>query len=354
MKTKTYPRQKNQLNQLPETSYPQEFLVRYDWVQTQVQLEGLHIPIMTKEILFHFWEGHPNFEKELFYFDGTFGRGGHYCFMKCFYPNLKAYVFDQDFDAISYAREKFADDVSLQGLQLFHQSFHKFSEVALPKFDFMLLDLGVSSPQLDEAGRGFSFLQEGPLDMRMDRTQEITAGDLLQVLTEDQLIDIFQRYGEIRKPFRVVKAIVNDRKEKKFESTLEFAKMIERIDKWQIRGYHPATQYFMALRLYLNREIEGLEVSLPKIMDGLGDEGRLQVLTFHSLEDRIVKSLFKDSILGETNKKIIAPSEAEVERNPRSRSAKLRIFRKTSSEKEFTNDGNSHHGKRNNKYPKNI
>ncbi len=230
--------------------------------------------------------------------------------------------------------------MELGRLQFFHRSFHEFQAGDFPSFDLMLLDLGVSSPQLDEAERGFSFLHEGPLDMRMNRSQQVTAGDLLHVLTEDQLNQIFQKYGEIKKPFRVVRALVHDRKTKRFESTLDFAKMIERIDGWRIKGFHPATQYFMALRLYLNQEIEGLESSLPLLMNALNDKGRLQVLSFHSLEDRVVKNLFKESNIGETMKKIVAPTDEEISRNPRARSAKLRIFTRC-CEKDFTHDDES-------------
>jgi 16S rRNA (cytosine1402-N4)-methyltransferase len=333
MSSKAYRFSKN-INAKPLGSYPEAFLFALDEVQRKVQAPTLHLPIMTREILFFFWEKISSSETSLTYFDGTFGRGGHYSYLRAMFPQMKATVFDQDEDARSYALSAFKKDFDEGLLQFHRQSFHDTSVLETSSLDLMLLDLGVSSPQLDEGGRGFSFLSEGPLDMRMDRSQSLTAKDLLAVLSEEQLNSIFKKYGEIRSPYRVTRALVHDRRTKIFETTRELAGLIERIDGWRIKGFHPATQYFMALRLYLNRELEGLEDSLPRLMSRLKDQGRMQVLTFHSLEDRIVKNLFKTSNMGETLKKVITPSEDEMRENPRSRSAKLRVF--TRSEKEFT------------------
>lgn len=333
MTSKTYRFSKN-LNAKPLGTYPEEFLKAYEEVRHKVQGNSLHAPIMTREILYFFWEKDPSRSKELQYFDGTFGRGGHYSYLKALFPHLRAVVFDQDEEAYTFAQTQFKSELEKGELQFHRKSFHDVASLKDTSFDFMLLDLGVSSPQLDDKGRGFSFLAEGPLDMRMDQSQTVTAKDLLAVLSEEQLNSIFQKYGEIKSPFRVTRAVVHDRKEKIFETTLELAQLIERVDGWRIKGYHPATQYFMALRLYLNRELEGLEESLPSLMNLLKDQGRMQILTFHSLEDRIVKNLFKTSKLGETLKKVITPSDEEQRDNPRSRSAKLRVF--TRCEKDFT------------------
>ncbi|MFN8942997.1 MAG: 16S rRNA (cytosine(1402)-N(4))-methyltransferase RsmH, partial [Pseudobdellovibrionaceae bacterium] len=182
---------------------------------------------------------------------------------------------------------------------------------------------------LDDGSRGFSFLHDGPLDMRMNRNQELSAARVLNESSEEELNQIFRNYGEVNSPYRVTRAIVNDRKIKNYETTREVASLIERVDGWRKKGFHPATQYFMALRLVVNSELDGLEKSLPKVMDCLKDKGLLAVLSFHSLEDRIIKNVFKSSELGQNIiKKVIVASDEEVAKNPRSRSAKLRFFQK--------------------------
>lgn len=284
-----------------------------------------HIPVMLKEIL--------EISKEPLkasaqprYFDGTLGRGGHLLAIKQQFPNVSIVAFDRDSQALNEVREKIQDSTELQ---LVHKNFHNFVASEYEPFDVMLLDLGVSSPQLDEAARGFSFMQNGPLDMRMDQSSETTAADLLRDCEESELIEIFQKYGEIKKPFRVVRAIVHDRKEKEFNSTIELAEMIARIEGWRKKGFHPATQYFMALRIAVNDELRGLESSLKQLATGLKSKGRLIVLTFHSLEDRIVKWSFKEHLqeLGEPLfKRVLEPTPEEERENPRSRSAKLRVF----------------------------
>ncbi len=190
-------------------------------------------------------------------------------------------------------------------------------------FDLILLDLGVSSPQLDDSRRGFSFYSDGPLDMRMDPTQGSSAGDMVNSWTEVGLQRLFAELGEIPRPHRVAKAILAARKEKSFTSTSQLAQLIERVEGWKKKGKHPATQYFLALRLLVNEELEGLKESLPVLMEkALCPGGRMLVITFHSLEDRIIKNIFKErKDLGRpVNKKVIVPSRPEILRNPRSRS----------------------------------
>ena len=209
-------------------------------------------------------------------------------------------------------------------------NFAEFAEnVNEEKIDLILLDLGVSSPQLDQAERGFSFNKDGPLDMRMNQTSEMTAAKIINEFPEDELNELFKTYGEIYHSTRVVRAIVSDRVTKPFETTLQLAQMIERIDGWHKKGFHPATQYFMALRLVVNRELQVIETAIPRLINKLQDGGRMSVITFHSLEDRLIKNLFKDSKEGFlVNKKVIVPSDEECKINPRARSAKLRIFQK--------------------------
>lgn len=191
------------------------------------------------------------------------------------------------------------------------------------------MDLGVSSPQLDDPERGFSFYHDGPLDMRMDPTQGTSAQEIVNTWTEVGLQRVFMELGEIPRPHRVVKAILQDRREKPFTTTSQLSQLIERVEGWRKKGRHPATQYFLALRLLVNEELDGLKESLPLLMEkALRPGGRLLVITFHSLEDRIVKNIFKDrKDLGvPVNKKVIVPSREEILENPRSRSAKLRVF----------------------------
>lgn len=279
------------------------------------------MPVLAEEVIeaFSTLTGKNN----LSYFDGTFGRGGHYTLLKHKYNITRAVATDQDLQAIVFAKENYPE------VQIHHINFHNFSETNTEKFDMMLADLGVSSPQLDQADRGFSFNKDGPLDMRMNQNQTMTAARIVNEFTEDDLFKLFREYGEIQNPARAIRAIVQDRKTKSFETTLQLAGLIERVDGWHKKGFHPATQYFMALRLVVNQELYVVEEGIKNLMLQLNDGGRLAVISFHSLEDRIIKNLFKDSDLGfSVNKKVIVPSEEECKTNPRARSAKLRIFQK--------------------------
>ena len=268
-------------------------------------------------------------------FDGTFGRGGHSLAMLREYPDAVTYAFDWDAEAIAFGEKTYAAEIAAGRLKLIRSSYSEFAKIRssyadFPQgFDLMLLDLGVSSPQLDQAARGFSFYHDGPLDMRMDQRTELTAAEIVNTWEEQDLARLLIEYGEVQSPFRVVRAIVNDRKEKKpFETTRELAGLIERVEGWHRKGSHPATKFFMALRLMVNEELTGLARSLPDLIKGLGEGGILSVITFHSLEDRIVKNVFKESLdLGKlVNKKVIKPTDDEVSANPRARSAKLRAF----------------------------
>lgn len=265
------------------------------------------------------------------YFDGTFGRGGHYKALLKKYPNMQAVVMDQDTQAIEFAKNEFKTEVQKGQLNIIHDNFYKFSDHKLGTFDMMLLDLGVSSPQLDEAERGFSFYNEGPLDMRMNKTQSLTADYLVNTASESELNEMFKNYGEVYSPYRVVRAIVHDRKTKSFQTTKELAGLIERVDGWRIKGQHPATKYFMALRLCVNSELEVIEKAIPEMIESLNPGGRLAVISFHSLEDRIVKNIFKEAknFGHQIHKKVIVPTQEECEQNSRSRSAKLRVFERT-------------------------
>ncbi|MGZ3742662.1 MAG: 16S rRNA (cytosine(1402)-N(4))-methyltransferase RsmH [Pseudobdellovibrionaceae bacterium] len=293
---------------------------------TKVEFAPEHYPVMVREILENFavFRG----KKDLRYFDGTFGRGGHLRAMLANFPQLQAVVMDQDETAIKFGMENFKTEVESRQVRIIHGNFSEFQEHNLGSFDMMLLDLGVSSPQLDTAERGFSFNKEGPLDMRMNQTQGITAEYILNTASEQELNDMFKEYGEIHRPFRVVRAIVHDRKTKAWQSTKELAGLIERVDGWRHKGFHPATQYFMALRLRVNSELQVLEHALPALMQSLRPGGRLAVISFHSLEDRIVKNIFKShkDLGAQTHKRVLLPTQEECDMNSRSRSAKLRVF----------------------------
>lgn len=262
------------------------------------------------------------------YFDATFGRGGHLREVLHLFPNVKAVAFDQDPDAIEFGKINFVNEISSGRLTLVHANFSEFSSSKWGFFNAMLVDLGVSSPQLDDGHRGFSFYHDGPLDMRMNSSSGQTVADILSSVSEEELNFIFQNLGEISRPFRVTRAIIHDRNETPFLTTRQLASLIERVEGWRKKGFHPATQYFMALRLFVNRELDVISESLLPMIHGLSTSGRLAVLTFHSLEDRIVKNTFKENIaLGSPLfKKVIQPEWAEQKGNSRARSAKLRIF----------------------------
>lgn len=287
----------------------------------------IHIPVMREEILEAF---RPLGERPgaLRYFDGTLGRGGHLRAVLGEFPGVTALAIDQDPAAIRFVENAMAAEIAQGRLSLQQASFHDFDVTKFGEFDLMLLDLGVSSPQLDQPHRGFSFYHDGPLDMRMNPETGPTAADFVNTWSDAELYRVFKDYGEIHKPSRVVNEIVRARKEKPFASTFDLAKLIERVEGWRRKGFHPATPYFMALRILVNNELQGLEENLPRLLTGLRPGGRLAVLTFHSLEDRIVKTIFRGT--PETgrpvNKKVIVPSREEELRNPRARSAKLRVY----------------------------
>lgn len=280
-------------------------------------------------------------------FDGTFGRGGHTRALLNAHPELCMTAFDQDQDAIRFGTENFADEIAAGRLKLVRSNFEALSSLSDETgegFDFMMLDLGVSSPQLDVAGRGFSFYHDGPLDMRMDDRLSLTAATIVNEWSEQDLARVFIGFGEVEHPFKVIRAILNDRVAKPFTTTQQLSGLIERVDGWVKKGFHPATQYFMALRLEVNRELEVVSKAVPAAARLLAPNGRLAIITFHSLEDRIVKNLFREFEEGiglaapsggpwgdNVRRKAYKPSDSETAKNPRSRSAKLRVFRRFAS-----------------------
>ena len=296
-------------------------------MQSHVSEENLdtHVPVLVEEILSFSPQSTQTF------LDCTFGRGGHTLALLKKFPQLKIYALDQDEEAIEYGKS--LKSIPKDQIQFFHSSFHQMPETILKKsFDVILMDLGASSPQLNKASRGFSFYQDGSLDMRMDQRQSQTASEIINGFSKNDLIDLFKTYGEIQNPYNVVESLFKKRKNNKIKTTKELISIILEHHSWNPTCRHPATPYFLALRMKVNNELDGLELSLPLLVPFLKLGGRFMVISFHSLEDRIVKQAFKSFVkkdLGKlVNKKVIRSSAIERNQNIKSRSAKLRVFEK--------------------------
>ncbi|BAU09585.1 S-adenosyl-methyltransferase [Leptolyngbya sp. NIES-3755] len=281
--------------------------------------EFFHIPVLSREVI----DGlavHSGGE----YLDATVGGGGHSELILAAAPEVKLTAIDQDEFALSAAREKLGDRVTFH-----HTNFAEFNP-GESKFDGILADLGVSSAQFDIADRGFSFRHEAALDMRMNQQQELTAAEIINHWEESKLADIFYTYGEERLSRRIARRIVEKRP---FKTTTELADAIAGSVPKQYRygRIHPATRVFQGLRIAVNRELEVLETFMQKAPTWLKPGGRLAIISFHSLEDRIVKHRMKESeILTVITKKPIIAQEDEIRENVRSRSAKLRIAERKS------------------------
>lgn len=287
--------------------------------------------------------------------DGTVGGAGHAVeILKASAPNGRLVGLDRDGNALRAAQDRLS---AFPGrFELHHGNFAEMERwVAPDSCDSVLLDLGVSSPQLDVAERGFSFQEDGPLDMRMDQTQGSTAADLLAQLDADELARIFWEYGGERDSRRMARAITHDREAQPFTRTRQLAELIERISPRAGRKAHPATKVFQALRIAVNDELGSLARGLEAAVRILRPGGRLVVITFHSEEDRMVKEfgrrLSRDyepaagvdvpelrrprrPRLALVRRKAILPGDAEVRENPRSRSAQCRVFEKLESQPE--------------------
>ena len=282
------------------------------------------------------------------YIDGTFGRGGHSALiLSRLGESGKLIAFDQDPEAIAAAHSRFADD---KRFEIVHENFSSMADVIkakglLGRIDGVLLDIGVSSPQFDDAGRGFSFSQSGPLDMRMNPEQGESAAEWLSKAEAKDIARVLKIYGEEKFASKIAFAIVDQREESPIETTLQLAKLIEGAvpKKFQDKHKHPATRSFQAIRIYINRELEVLQETLEQVNDLLVVGGRLSVISFHSLEDRITKRFIKkmtseppalhdlpiknDDIIKPMKKigKAIKAGKEELAVNPRARSAVLRI-----------------------------
>ena len=266
------------------------------------------------------------------YIDATLGGGGHTA--EILKRGGIVLGIDQDQEALREVRNKKEQEVRDKNLVLAKGNFKDIDSLArdngFKNLSGIVFDLGVSSHQFDQAERGFSFQRNGPLDMRMDTDLKVKASDLIHILTKGELYELFTKLGEERFARPILESIVRSRQIKKIETAAELADIINRAVPYRQKGINPATRVFQALRIAVNDELNSLAQALPEARDLLGNNGRLAVITFHSLEDRIVKHQFRDWAergLGTVlTKKPIIPTDEEIENNKRSRSAKLRVF----------------------------
>ncbi len=290
----------------------------------------MHKPVLTETVLSYL-----NLKPGDIVFDGTVGSGGHAeAILKAIGPEGFLIGLDQDEEAIKRVQNRL-EQVGKR-FKLIQLNF-RFLDQALSSLHFnkvnaVLLDVGISTDQLQDSGRGFSFQKDGPLDMRMDRSQAQTAADLVNGLNEEELAMIFREYGEERYARQIARAIAKERTRTPLRTTGILKKMI--VDavpaRYRYGRIHPATRVFQALRIAVNDELAALEETLPKAFDCLDFSGKLCVISFHSLEDRIVKRFFlkqKQAGMGKIiTKKPVQPSDQEIQTNPSARSAKLRVI----------------------------
>lgn len=284
------------------------------------------------------------------YLDGTFGRGGH---SEAILSQLgsagRLYAIDQDAQAIDVAHQRFGEE---SRFSIARSSFSQLSSLCehwgvKGQLDGVMLDIGVSSPQLDDADRGFSFMQDGPLDMRMDQTASPSAAEWIASAEAEEIANVIYQYGEEKNSRRIARRIVEQRELSPIVSTKQLANIVASASRVKDRNKHPATRTFQAIRIHINKELDVLKQALTAALDVLKPGGRLVVISFHSLEDRIVKQFMREQAQGKPVSpglprglpvadvspdlslklisKAIKPSEEELLRNPRARSSVLRI-----------------------------
>lgn len=310
-------------------------------------MEFIHEPVLLNEVL-QWMDVRP----DGVYCDGTLGGGGHSgAMLRESGGTATLYGIDRDMMAINAASERLAQ---FGGFHALHGNFHDGKELlqaaGAPLLDGVLLDLGVSSPQLDKGERGFSYHEDAPLDMRMDTTQGITAADLLNTASESEIARIIKDYGEEKWAARIAHIICEHRAKKPMETTFDLVHAVDAAIPKAVRRKddgHPARRTFQAIRIAVNDELDPLDRALCDFVDCLKPGGRLLVITFHSLEDRLVKRCFqrlqnpctcppkapictcgKKPLVKVLAKGAVPPTDEEVERNPRARSAKLRVCQK--------------------------
>ncbi|MGE0171622.1 MAG: 16S rRNA (cytosine(1402)-N(4))-methyltransferase RsmH [Oligoflexales bacterium] len=307
-----------------------------------------HVPVLKDELIASL-----NLRPDSVVIDCTTGLGGHIGEVLKVVSNGKVIGLDRDSMAIATVKQKLSGEIASGRLQIVNTAFSHLAEVCKTRnltgeVDAIYADLGVSTLQLATDFRGFSFQHEGPLDMRMDTSGGTTAADLVNNSTDRELSDIFWRYGEERFSRQIARAIVDERSKQKIETTTQLAKIVEKVS-FKKSKIHPATKVFQALRIAVNDELGELETVLRDSFEALAPKGRLALITFHSLEDRIVKQFFKglaepptphrsiplrgSDLTAAIKAKIIKPfpikpSDKEIKFNPKSRSAKLRVLEK--------------------------
>ena len=300
-----------------------------------------HHPVLLEEALEAL-----NIEENGIYIDGTFGRGGHAReILNRLGQNGQLIAIDKDPEAVRNAREQFKTDPRFS---IERGSFAMLEQLVdhrglLNKVNGLLLDLGVSSPQLDDPQRGFSFLKEGPLDMRMDTESGVSAKEWLATASEDEISRVLKTFGEERFHRRIARAITGTREESPIQTTNQLAEIVFKAIPRHEKHKHPATRTFQAIRIFINHELEDVSRCLQQVINVLAVGGRMVVISFHSLEDRIVKRFIRDQSRGKPFPpdlpvraeelqcklkpigKAIRPGKEEVARNPRARSAVMRI-----------------------------
>jgi len=302
--------------------------------------DSFHTPVLTREVLYYL-----NCKKGGVYIDSTLGGGGHSkAILESIYPNGLLIGIDQDIKALEVAKKElknYIDKVKLVKGN-FKNLENILADLKIKTISGIIFDIGVSFHQLRKKERGFSFKEDGHLDMRMDLTQKFNADILINSYSEKDLTEIFEKYGEERFSKRIARMIVRERKKKAITTTKQLADLairsLPRTKKRHTWRIHPATRIFQAIRIEVNQELEALEKGLNQAIRALEDKGKICVISYHSLEDRIVKNKFKEwekEGLNQKNynlkiitKKPIRPSLEEIKKNPKAKSAKLRVAEK--------------------------
>jgi len=300
-----------------------------------------HRPVLLAEAMTALTSG--NLSSNAVFIDGTFGRGGHtQALLNLLSPQAQLLAFDKDLSALATAQL-----ITDSRFTIVHSSFAAMAQFAkAASVDGVLLDLGISSPQVEEAARGFSFRRDGPLDMRMDTSQGITVLQWLEQASSEEITEVIKIYGEERYAPAIARAIVAERTAENLpKTTLGLAQLIAKVVRSREPGQDPATRTFQALRIFINRELDDLQLGLQAALTVLKPGGRLVVISFHSLEDRIVKQFMRGHATVEMPRKLpvrakdlpqaelkviarVRPSVAEVNENPRARSAVMRVAEK--------------------------
>ena len=300
-----------------------------------------HRPVLLAEAVTALTSG--NLSSNAVFIDGTFGRGGHtQALLNLLSPQAQLLAFDKDLSALATAQL-----ITDSRFTIVHSSFAAMAQFAkAASVDGVLLDLGISSPQVEEAARGFSFRRDGPLDMRMDTSQGITVLQWLEQASSEEITEVIKIYGEERYAPAIARAIVAERTAENLpKTTLGLAQLIAKVVRSREPGQDPATRTFQALRIFINRELDDLQLGLQAALTVLKPGGRLVVISFHSLEDRIVKQFMRAHATVEMPRKLpvrakdlpqaelkviarVRPSVQEVNENPRARSAVMRVAEK--------------------------